>query len=467
MGEESLGRLDQSDAARLITAAADISLIVDPDGVILEVVVSGEDLAREDFPAWAGRRFVDVVTVESRVKVEEILREAAVATTPRWRHLNHPSANGPDIPVRYSAVRVGAEGRIVAMGRDLRGLAAVQRRLMEAQQSVEREYTKLRSSETRYRMLFQIASEAVLVIDAATEKVVEANPVADQLLGKNARRVFGRGFVDFFESESAQAVQSLLAGARAAGRIDNVRAHILGGAGEVALSASLFRQENSAHILVRIATRQDNDNVAPAQKSKSTMLKVVERMPDGFVVADADWTILTANTAFLELAQVPNEDQARAAPLSRFLGRSDVEFSVMAANLREHGSIRQFATQLRTAYDAVENVEITAVAVSDNDAFCYGFTIRSIDRSMRAQSPSVREAPRSVEQLTELVGRVSLKELVRESTDLIERLAIEAALELTGDNRASAADMLGLSRQSLYVKLRRYGLGDLDAPAAH
>jgi DNA-binding NtrC family response regulator len=61
-----------------------------------------------------------------------------------------------------------------------------------------------------------------------------------------------------------------------------------------------------------------------------------------------------------------------------------------------------------------------------------------------------------------MVGRVPLKDLVRESTDLIEKLCIEAALELTGDNRASAAEVLGLSRQSLYAKLRRYGLGDLD-----
>ena len=45
-----------------------------------------------------------------------------------------------------------------------------------------------------------------------------------------------------------------------------------------------------------------------------------------------------------------------------------------------------------------------------------------------------------------------------ETTDLIERLCIEAALELTRDHRASAAEMLGLSRQSLYVKLRRYGM---------
>jgi DNA-binding protein Fis len=34
---------------------------------------------------------------------------------------------------------------------------------------------------------------------------------------------------------------------------------------------------------------------------------------------------------------------------------------------------------------------------------------------------------------------------------------------MTGDNRASAAEMLGLSRQSLYVKLRRYGLAEFGA----
>ena len=56
-----------------------------------------------------------------------------------------------------------------------------------------------------------------------------------------------------------------------------------------------------------------------------------------------------------------------------------------------------------------------------------------------------------------------MKEIVRESSDMIERLCIEAALTLTADNRASAADLLGLSRQSLYSKLHRYGLGDFDS----
>jgi DNA-binding NtrC family response regulator len=90
--------------------------------------------------------------------------------------------------------------------------------------------------------------------------------------------------------------------------------------------------------------------------------------------------------------------------------------------------------------------------------------VRNVGRRLGADAPrSARQLPRSVEQLTELIGRVSLKDLVRETTDVIERLCIEAALELTGDNRASAAEMLGLSRQSLYVKLRRYGLVDAVA----
>ena len=70
-----------------------------------------------------------------------------------------------------------------------------------------------------------------------------------------------------------------------------------------------------------------------------------------------------------------------------------------------------------------------------------------------------RDLTRAVEQLTALVGRVSLKNLVRDTTDLVERHFIEAALETTGDNRTSAAEVLGVSRQSLYVKLRRYQLG--------
>ena len=100
------------------------------------------------------------------------------------------------------------------------------------------------------------------------------------------------------------------------------------------------------------------------------------------------------------------------------------------------------------------------MAVTSGAQRCLGFTIRDIGLRMGKETKPSREIPRSTSQMTELVGRVPLKDIVRDTTDLIEQLCIEAALELTGDNRASAAEMLGLSRQSLYVKLRRFGMGD-------
>lgn len=59
-------------------------------------------------------------------------------------------------------------------------------------------------------------------------------------------------------------------------------------------------------------------------------------------------------------------------------------------------------------------------------------------------------------------GGLPLKDLVRDATAVLERTCIEAALRLTGDNRSAAARMLGLSRQSLYIKLGRFGLAASD-----
>ena len=180
-------------------------------------------------------------------------------------------------------------------------------------------------------------------------------------------------------------------------------------------------------------------------------------------MTDADGRIITANAAFLEMAQLATEEQARDEPLDRWLGRPGVDLDVLTANLRQHGIVRLFATTMRGEYGATADVEISAVSGDERRRSPASASRSAMSAGACSAERQHRGAalPRSVEQLTELIGRVSLKDLVREATDVIERLCIEAALELTGDNRASAAEILGLSRQSLYVKLRRYGLGDL------
>jgi transcriptional regulator PpsR len=130
----------------------------------------------------------------------------------------------------------------------------------------------------------------------------------------------------------------------------------------------------------------------------------------------------------------------------------------MLGQLRTDGVLRNFETRLRARHGELEDVEISAVSVEQGADHHHGFAIRSIARRLGRPDEDAAAMPRSVEQLTELVGRVALKDIVRESTDLIERLCIEAALRYTSNNRASAAEILGLSRQSLYSKLHRHGL---------
>lgn len=457
---DSLGDLDVEAAATLVAAAADVALVVTGNGIIRDMACQSEELLAtlEGQGPWLGQSFVDTVTTESRAKVEALLREASDLATPR-RQVNHPSVRGADVPILYSAVRIGSLGPLVAVGRDLRPVAELQQRLVEAQQSMERDYTRLRHAETRYRLLFQMSPEPVLIVDAASQRVIEANPAATQMFGDVGRRVVGRPLLEAFEPDTVPAVQALLAGVRSAGRADSTRARLADSARAAFVSASLFRQENASLFLVRLSL-PERDGAPAGGEGKAKVLRFIEHAPDGLVVTDRDGLVLSANPAFLDLAQLASEEQARGESLERWLGRSGVDLNVLIANLRQIGSVRLFATTLRGELGAQADVEISAAAVANGAEPFFGFTVRNVGRRLPADARAGREMPRSVDQLTELVGRVSLKELVREATDVVERLCIEAALELTGNNRASAAEMLGLSRQSLYVKLRRYGLAD-------
>jgi len=460
--KESLGDLGAQSVAKLIAGATDVALVVDPQGVIRDVAFNKDELALElDAQGrWPGARLVDVVTSDTQPKIRELLLDATVRDAATWRQVNHPSPGGDDIPVLYSAINFGRDDRLLVVGRDLRQLAMMQQRLINAQQSMERDYIRLRHAETRYRLLFQVSSEAVMIVDATSELIVDANPATLALFDTGAPQALNTPMVGYIDPADQQTVLNLLADVRSTGRDGRARVNLGNGARACELSASLFRQENASMFLVRLTAHGASPETGAA-KTASLLLHYFESAADALAITQYDGRVVRANLAFLEMAQLGSAEQARGELLDRWLGRTGVDLSVALANLRQNGAIKLFATVLRGEYGAVAEVEVSAVALNDiEDKPCFGFAIRNVEKRLTTATSSKRELPRSVAQLTELIGRVPLRDLVRETTDVIEKLAIEAALELTGDNRASAADMLGLSRQSLYVKLRRYGLAE-------
>ncbi len=470
---KALDGLAAETVAGLVTAAADIVLVLDRRGIIRDMAFGSEELAADLAGDWIGQPMGDVVSVDSQPKIALLLGEVdSPAPPPRARHANHPLPGGGTVAISWSLRRLGDSNQMLALGRDLRVLAGMQQRLIEAEQSLERDYSRLRLAEARYRLLLQSSAEPIVVVDLGTQKVVEANPMAARLLGEDARQIVGKPFAEQLDAVSGRALPEWFAALRAAGRAEPLRARLAHERRECRLPALIFRQENSSHALLRIeavgpagATQRPPNGHADGQVSagvsgRSRITEMFVCLPDAMVVTDADGRILELNRAYIDIAQLATEEQALGESLERWLGRSGVDLGVLLANLRESGELRQFATRLRGDLGGSAEVEISATRLGVPEDPAFGFALR---RRRAAEGRSPRALTRSVEQLTELVGRVSLKELVRETTDVIERLCIEAALELTRDNRASAAEMLGLSRQSLYVKLRRYGLGDLEA----
>ena len=136
---------------------------------------------------------------------------------------------------------------------------------------------------------------------------------------------------------------------------------------------------------------------------------------------------------------------------------------MLIANLRMRGPVRLLQTALRGALGSTSQVEVSAAEMAGQGQPAYGFAIRDVGPRIGGSNTARGGGmPAPAANLAELVGRVPLRELVRDATDVIEKMAIEAALELSSDNRALAAEMLGLSRQSLYVKLRRFNIGGAE-----
>lgn len=167
-------------ASTFVSLAGDIALVVDEDGVVRNVA-AGEAALGASADAWIGRPWVDTASGDTRRMLEQLLAEVQHSGRSRRREVNHPSATGLNIPVAWAAIRLGDSGPVLALGRDLRAVAAIQQRVVDSQLELKRDYWQRRQAEARYRLLFQVATDAVLVLDAQTHCIVEANRAAPQM----------------------------------------------------------------------------------------------------------------------------------------------------------------------------------------------------------------------------------------------------------------------------------------------
>ncbi|HEV7265216.1 MAG TPA: transcriptional regulator PpsR [Falsiroseomonas sp.] len=446
---------------RVAISQPDVTLVLDWDGVIRDASVSAS-IAKEGLEGWVGRRWTDTVGEMGGDQVRRMVEDACDRGVSAFLQVTQRFPSGIEVPIEYTTVRLGGQAGLIAVGKSLLAVQELQTRLVAAQQAREQDYWKLREIETRSRLLFDASSEAVLIISAADLRVIEANPAAIRALGLAP----GWDFVQEVAPRDRDNFRELLARAREHGRTPGVLTH-LGAAGTSWLiRVSLMVREPEPVFLIQLAPATPEPSRGLPRAAPPRTDELLEAMPDAFVVTDAEGRVRRANRAFLDLVQCATEGVVMGETLDRWLATPGRDAGMLLRTLRDHGEVRLFPATLTGILGTESEVEISGVASSAGGPLAMGLLVRHIGRR-GANDDGTGELRAALGEVLKEMGRLPLPVLVRNTAAVVERACIEQALRQAGGNRTAAADALGLSRQSLYAKLERYGMHDVRDSERH
>ena len=441
---------------QIIATASDIALILSADEVIRSVLVNPHHRSFGSLNQWEGRALRQVLTVESIAKFGARLLELTAQGGTRAVELNHIDDQSLEFPVRYALHRFAGDGTILMLGRDLRPIAEMQQQLVKAQLALERDYEAQREIDTRYRVLMETTRDAIIVVSMTTGRIVDLNLAAAVLLGGSRQDMVGAAIAQEFEGrrrgEFLESMASLaIADSSSPLELQARRSHK-----RLLVVPTVFRAAGERLLMCRLELA----DVGDAQRDELTenLFGLFHEGADSVVFADMDGMIRSANEAFLNLTDSANLAAVKGRSFGEFLARGAVDLRVLSDNARRVGQMRMYGTKVNAAYGGQISVEISATYLNDRPQPFFVFVVRDTSRAEALRRPGLNVTEDGGRSIMELVGSSTLKDIVAETTDVVEKMCIETAVELTRNNRVAAAEMLGLSRQSLYVKLRKYGL---------
>jgi len=424
-------------------AQPDVTLLLENDGTIRRATLFNA-IAQEGVQGWLGRAWEETVSGAGGESIRCMVEEARTVGVSGFGQVTQRFPSGLELPIEYTAVRLGGKAGLLAVGRHILAVTEVQTRLIAAQQAMERDHWKLRQVETRYQALFDASAEAVVVIGADTLRVIEANPTAVRATGVRV----GEDLLAQVAPAERESFRAMLTRARDQRKAPGQVLHFGPDRKAWAVRAATLMSDTGSAYLLQF-DELPGLGAGPARTGQFSIHTLIDRLPDSFVVLDRNGIIRRANHAFLDLVQLGAEGAVVGEPLGRWLSRPGADASVLLAALNRHGADRMFRTTIDGDLGAETEVEISAAT----DRGGYPQFMAALIRP-RGRDQAIVAAP----PMPNLEFGTSLRDSVRKAIGSVERHLILAALRQAEGNRTVAAELLGLSRQTLYAKLDRYRL---------
>ena len=296
----------------------------------------------------------------------------------------------------------------------------------------------IRASELRYRRLFETAQDGIIVLDAGTGGVVDANPFMKDLLGYSQEEMLGRKLWEIGPFKGAAASKIAFSNLVKSGRIQNENLSLEKKDGqqiEVEFISSAYRMDDN--LLVQCNIR----NITERKKSERdlTLLHTcISHLSDMVLITEADSTdepgprIVFANEAFERMTGYTPEETLGRSP--RFLQGPKTDRRVLDEihqAVAEKKPIRRQIVNYRK--DGTEFwLDIDIVPIFDAAGKCTHFA--GIERDISVEKKT-----------TESLGL--FRTLMDRSPDAIYVIDPETGRLL--DVNATACERLGYSREEM------------------
>ena len=441
----------------ILAASSDIVISVDTFGIVQTILTNQGDQHLGCLDHWVGRNLKEFLSEECYPKFDSVLASVSGGAigSSRSVELNHIDNASWQFPIRYKVFNLGDGAPILMVGRDLGPVAEVQQQLVKTQLELEKDYEAQRETETRFRVLMGQTRDALVFVDPKSGRIENVSEAAAVILGTGAETLVGSSFFQEFEDRRrAEFLDSLNAatGSGAPPLIATSRRNRT----ELKIYSMVFRAAGRMILLCRLEAGTKNEGAG--EELSAQLRALYDRGFDAVVFTDARGGIRGANEAFLNLLDLPSASALAGRSIAEFLVRGGVDLRILIDGAARSKRVRQFSTRLETAFGSQRPVDISVTSIGDRGEFTYGFVIRDTSRTETSSAGALPAGGDVTRNVMDLVGASPLKDIVAATTDVIEKICIETAVELTRNNRVAAAEMLGLSRQSLYVKLRKYDL---------
>lgn len=453
--------IDPELLSEIVATASDLSVVVSSEGRVTGLTVNPHYRSFGHLGHWVGKHISEIITKDSLEKFHRRLielRKPGVTSLPL--EINHVDDQVWEFPIRYAMHSVGVDDTVLMLGRDLRPIAEMQQQLVQAQIALERDYESQREMDTRYRVLMEATRDAVVLVAMSNGRISDLNAAAALMLGGTRQDLIGAAIAQEFEGRRRGEFLESLSNIASADAVSPVELVARRSQKRLRVIPKLFRAAGERLMLCRIEA-QDQETIAPRETSDN-LQQLYQEGVDGIVFLDADGLIVGANDAFLKLTDSTHLSNVRGRSMADFLARGSVDLRVLLDNTKRARQLRIYATKILNEFNGQVSVEISATYISDRPQPTYGLVIRDSSRTEMLRRPGFAGGEDGARSVMELVGSSTLKDIVSETTDVVEKMCIQTAVDLTRNNRVAAAEMLGLSRQSLYVKLRKFGLLSKD-----